>query len=97
MSFVNGTMMLLAYTANMIATLPEKVGSELGENTIDNTNLTTTTLSPEERENQFDFDDREYIGIFRYFINVELFIILKKGSVSLRNLDDNELISKNGK
>lgn len=66
MSFVNGTMMLLAYTANMIATLPEKVGTELGENTMDNTNVTTTTLSPEERENQFDFDDREYIGIFLY-------------------------------
>ncbi|XP_033196633.1 pancreatic triacylglycerol lipase [Bombus vancouverensis nearcticus] len=61
MSFVNGTMMLLAYTANMIATLPEKVGSELGENTIDNTNVTTTTLSPEERENQFDFDDQWYM------------------------------------
>ena len=56
MSFVNGTMMILAYTANMIATLPERVD----ENTVvDRSNVTTTTLSPEERENQFDFDDRK--------------------------------------
>ncbi|KAK9303172.1 hypothetical protein QLX08_004964 [Tetragonisca angustula] len=58
MSFVNGTMMILAYTANMIATLPERVD----ENTVvDRSNVTTTTLSPEERENQFDFDDQWYM------------------------------------
>ncbi|KOX67323.1 hypothetical protein WN51_08229 [Melipona quadrifasciata] len=67
MSFVNGTMMILAYTANMIATLPERVD----ENTVvDRSNVTTTTLSPEERENQFDFDDRKCPQVTSFFPNL---------------------------
>lgn len=48
---LNETLMVLAYTANMMATLPEKNNS-VG-------NVSTTTLSPEEEENKFGLDDRK--------------------------------------
>lgn len=51
--FLNETLLVLAYTANMMATLPEKNVSEVQ-------NISTTTLSPEEEENKFDLDDRKY-------------------------------------
>lgn len=57
--FVNETMLILAYTANMMATLPEKAGSQSVDNNIEKQNITTTTLSPEEKENQFDLQDRK--------------------------------------
>ncbi|XP_034185595.1 pancreatic lipase-related protein 2 [Osmia lignaria lignaria] len=59
--FVNETMLILAYTANMMATLPEKAGSQAVDNNIEKQNITTTTLSPEEKENQFDLQDQWYM------------------------------------
>lgn len=59
--FVNETMLILAYTANMMATLPEKVGSQAVDVNIETQNVTTTTLSPEEKENQFDLQDQWYM------------------------------------
>lgn len=56
MSFLNETLLVLAYTANMMATLPEKTDPK---NISVAQNITTTTLSPEEMENKFDLDDRE--------------------------------------
>lgn len=56
--FVNETMLILAYTANMMATLAQKEGSKAADDIFQN-NTTTTTLSPEEKENQFNFADRE--------------------------------------
>jgi len=52
MSFLNETLLVLTYTANMMATLQEKNISVAQ-------NITTTTLSPEEVENKFDLDDRK--------------------------------------
>ena len=52
MSFLN-EMIMLAYTAQMMSTLPEKGGNiSVAQN--------TTTLSPVEVQNKFDFDDRKY-------------------------------------
>ncbi|CAK9806436.1 Pancreatic lipase-related protein 2 [Anthophora plagiata] len=59
--FINETMLILAYTANMIATLPEKTDSQGLNNSVEQSNVTTTTLSPEEEENQFDFEDQWYM------------------------------------
>ncbi|XP_020284566.1 pancreatic lipase-related protein 2-like [Pseudomyrmex gracilis] len=53
MSFLNETLFVLAYTANIIANLPE--------NNTAVQNVTTTTLSPEEQENKFDLDDEWYM------------------------------------
>ncbi|KAL6257487.1 hypothetical protein P5V15_011057 [Pogonomyrmex californicus] len=58
MSFLNETLLVLAYTANMMATLPEKTDLK---NTSVAQNITTTTLSPEEMENKFDLDDQWYM------------------------------------
>jgi hypothetical protein len=54
--FLNETLLVLAYTANMMATLPEEADSK---NISATQNVTTTTLSPEEEENKFDMDDRK--------------------------------------
>lgn len=59
--FVNGTMLILAYTANMMATLAEKNESQALDNSVQKINVTTTTLSPEEQENQLDLEDRWYM------------------------------------
>ncbi|XP_012233169.2 pancreatic lipase-related protein 2-like [Linepithema humile] len=56
--FLNETLFVLAYTANMMATLPEKTDSK---NISVVQNITTTTLSPEEKENKFDLDDQWYM------------------------------------
>ncbi|KAG5327462.1 LIPR2 protein, partial [Pseudoatta argentina] len=53
MSFLN-EMIMLAYTAQMMSTLPEK-GGNISEA------QNTTTLSPVEVENKFDFDDQWYM------------------------------------
>lgn len=58
---LNETMLLFAVYANMIATLPEKSGSQAVGSNIDGQNVTTTTLSPEEEENQFDLEDNWYM------------------------------------
>lgn len=71
--FLNETLLVLAYTANMMATLPE----EGSKNVSAIQNISTTTLSPEEEENKFDMDDRKYIGspsencAWFFFINGE--------------------------
>lgn len=54
--FLNETLFVLAYTANIMATLPEKTDVK---NVSIAENITTTTLSPEEEENKFDLDDRK--------------------------------------
>lgn len=48
----------MAYTANMMATLPEKTDVK---NVSIAENITTTTLSPEEEENKFDLGDQWYM------------------------------------
>lgn len=58
MSFLNGTLLVLTYTANMMSTLPEKTDTK---NISAAQNITTTTLSPEELENRFDLDDQWYM------------------------------------
>lgn len=55
--FVNQTMLILAHTAQIMATLSAKAISGVPENNSIQINVTTTTLSPEEEENVFDFDD----------------------------------------
>ena len=60
--FGNGTMfMILAQTANMITTLSEKSDTQAVDKAFQRQNVTTTTLSPEEEENQFDFKDNWYM------------------------------------
>ncbi|XP_070153507.1 pancreatic lipase-related protein 2 isoform X2 [Polyergus mexicanus] len=56
--FLNETLFVLAYTANIMATLPEKTDVK---NVSVAENITTTTLSPEEKENKFDLDDQWYM------------------------------------
>lgn len=55
--FVNQTMLILAHTAQIMAALSAKTISGVPENNSIQINVTTTTLSPEEKENIFDFDD----------------------------------------
>ncbi|XP_033327450.2 pancreatic triacylglycerol lipase isoform X1 [Megalopta genalis] len=57
--FLNQTMMMLAYTVNAIATLPKNTSTQIEDVKVQN--LTTTTLSPEEVENQFDLEDNWYM------------------------------------
>ncbi|XP_076236592.1 pancreatic lipase-related protein 2 [Calliopsis andreniformis] len=59
--FLNETLLILAYTAKMIATLPEQSGSQVIDNNFVKQNVTTTTLSPEEAENQFNIEDNWYM------------------------------------
>ncbi|XP_011688302.1 PREDICTED: pancreatic lipase-related protein 2-like [Wasmannia auropunctata] len=56
--FLNETMMVLAYTANMMVNMPEKTDSG---NISEAQNISTTTLSPVEMENKFDLDDQWYM------------------------------------
>ncbi|XP_031367475.1 pancreatic triacylglycerol lipase-like isoform X2 [Apis dorsata] len=59
--FVNQTMLILAHTAQIMATLSAKAISDVSENNNIQINVTTTTLSPEEEENVFDFNDKWYM------------------------------------
>ncbi|XP_066603487.1 inactive pancreatic lipase-related protein 1-like [Prorops nasuta] len=59
--FLNETLLILTYTANMMATLPQKNDSKSIGGDSDILNVTTTTLSPEEKENKFDFEDQWYM------------------------------------
>lgn len=62
MMFLNDTIMVLMYTANMMATLPNDTDTQKGASVeIKRQNFTTTTLSPEEEENKFDFEDGKNI------------------------------------
>ncbi|XP_043279653.1 pancreatic triacylglycerol lipase-like [Venturia canescens] len=62
MMFLNDTIMVLMYTANMMATLPNDTDTQKGTGVeIKRQNVTTTTLSPEEEENKFDFEDEWYM------------------------------------
>lgn len=59
--FLNETLFVLAYTVDFMSTLHEKIDMKnvsLAEN------ITTTTLSPEEKENKFDLDDRKCTFFF---------------------------------
>lgn len=84
MSFLNGTLLALAYTANMMATLPEKTDLK---NISVAQNITTTTLSPEEVENKFDLDDRkcQLRKLCFYFQNNSLHLIVKVKIFRKRN------------
>lgn len=55
--FLNETLLLLTYTANVMATLPNDTNTRNTEVKVELKNITTTTLSPEEEENKFDFED----------------------------------------
>ncbi|KAG7212402.1 hypothetical protein KM043_012720 [Ampulex compressa] len=59
--FLNETLLVLAYTANMMATLQEKADIQSAEKNNTVVNVTTTTLSPEEEENKFDLEDQWYM------------------------------------
>ncbi|XP_043250444.1 pancreatic triacylglycerol lipase-like [Colletes gigas] len=58
---LNETVLIFAATANMFATLKDRPGSQIVDNSLDTRNVTTTTLSPEEEENRFDFKDSWYM------------------------------------
>lgn len=50
------------YTANMMATLPNETKNEATiAPTLSKQSLQTTTLSPEEKENKFDFEDGNFL------------------------------------
>ena len=59
--FLNDTLVMLMVTANMMATIPNgtETDSRQIEDQIPLINSTTTTLSPEEQDNKFDFEDGE--------------------------------------
>lgn len=59
--FLNDTLLMLMYTANIMSTIPNETKSDNHqiEDQMDRINVTTTTLSPEEKENKFDFEDGE--------------------------------------
>ncbi|XP_053979275.1 pancreatic triacylglycerol lipase-like isoform X1 [Hylaeus volcanicus] len=59
--FLNETMLIFAVTANLVATIKDKQSLQAVNNHIDIHNATTTTLSPEEEENRFDFQDSWYM------------------------------------
>lgn len=61
MLFLNETLLVLTYTANIMARLPEQENPTSLEDSNDFSNLTTTTLSPEEEENKFEFEDQWYM------------------------------------
>ncbi|XP_012288551.1 pancreatic triacylglycerol lipase [Orussus abietinus] len=61
MMFLNESLLVLMYTANMMASLPNETDSKSSENGLEPHNQTTTTLSPEENENKFDFEDEWYM------------------------------------
>lgn len=58
--FLNDTLLVLMYTANMMATLPNETDTQNSVTSHEN-NSSTTTLSPEERDNQFDMADDWYM------------------------------------
>lgn len=65
--FLNETLVLLTYTASMMATLPNETEPQNTKIEVNLHNLTTTTLSPEEEENKFNFEDgKSNIYIFFY-------------------------------
>lgn len=60
--FLNETLLVLIYTANMMANLPNETDSRNNEIDHGDYNATkTTTLSPEEKDNRFDFEDEWYM------------------------------------
>ncbi|XP_057318077.1 pancreatic lipase-related protein 2-like [Microplitis mediator] len=67
--FLNETLVLLTYTANMMATLPNETNTQniskinvIGNDNSDlKNNYSTTTLSPEEEENKFNLEDDWYM------------------------------------
>lgn len=59
--FVNQTMLMIAYTANMMATLSKNSSLETGNGGFKRQDVITTTLSPEEKENRFDLEDNWYM------------------------------------
>lgn len=78
--FLNETLVLLTYTANMMATLPNETSSKNFSNTnVDghsdseaNNNYLTTTLSPEEEENKFNLEDGEYECVWCACVHVKV-------------------------
>lgn len=68
--FLNDTLLVLMYTANMMAKLPNNTTTEKFD-------VSTTTLSPEEKDNKFDFED----GKTNFFqLDVNLYFIIPKRS-----------------
>ncbi|XP_051161707.1 inactive pancreatic lipase-related protein 1-like [Leptopilina boulardi] len=61
--FLNDTLLMLMYTANIMSTIPNETKSDNHQidDQMDRINTTTTTLSPEEQENKFDFEDEWYM------------------------------------
>ena len=79
--FLNDTLLTIMLTANMMATIPNETDSDSRqiEDQINKINITTTTLSPEEEENKFDFADGEYEFKLKYSRKIHLlFSYLKK-------------------
>lgn len=59
--FLNETLLVLTYTANIMSRLPPQNKSTAIVDSNDFSNQSTTTLSPEEEENKFDFEDQWYM------------------------------------
>lgn len=70
--FLNETLVLLTYTANMMASLPNETNTQniskinvVGNDNSDlKNNYSTTTLSPEEEENKFNLEDGKCVCVF---------------------------------
>lgn len=75
MLFLNDTLLVLMYTANMMANLPNETESQKSGEIEDKLqNVTTTTLSPEEEANKFDFEDGRKTSFSK---NLSIFLTLK--------------------
>lgn len=59
--FFNDTLLVLTYTAGMMATLSNETKTRNSEVGVKLHNVTTTTLSPEEAANNFDLEDEWYM------------------------------------
>lgn len=87
--FLNDTLLVLTYTANMMATFDKMDNGTSIEGDLDIYNA-TTTLSPEEKENKFDFDDRKSMSMIyhsrRFIINECQFRYLRTYVVKFNGL-----------
>lgn len=57
--FLNDTFLLFVYTANIMSTLPNQTNINDSANS-QGSDVSTTTLSPEERDNRFDPGDGKF-------------------------------------
>lgn len=59
--FLNDTLLMFIYTTSMMASLSNKTENQKSTNELERYNVTTTTLSPEEKANKFGVEDDWYM------------------------------------